>query len=71
MNARSVLGGLNQARYPQLAAMAEGEPCVAVSMSVGARRALLPVGFAREGGWLHVDMNLRGVRTRIDAIQSR
>lgn len=45
----------------------EGEPCVAVSMSVGARRALLPVGFDREGDWLHLDMNLRGVRTRIDA----
>ena len=44
----------------------EGEPCVAVSMGVGARRALLPVGFDREGDWLHVDMNLRGVRTRID-----
>jgi len=55
----------------RLQGMAEGEPCVAVAMSVGARRALLPVGFAREGGWLHVDMNLRGVRTRIDAIQSR
>jgi hypothetical protein len=36
-------------------------------MSVGARRALLPVGFVREGDWLHVDLNLRGVRTRIDA----
>ncbi len=50
-----------------LQGMAEGEPCVAVSMSVGARRALLPVAFAREGEWLHLDMNLRGVRTRIDA----
>jgi len=55
----------------RLQGFAEGEPCVAVSMSVGARRALLPVGFAREGDRLHVDMNLRGVRTRIDAIQSR
>ena len=54
----------------RLQGFAEGEPCVAVSMSVGARRALLPVGFAREGEWLHVDMNLRGVRTRIDARKS-
>ena len=47
--------------------MSEGEPCVAVSMSVGARRALLPVGFVGESEWLHLDMNLRGARTRIDA----
>jgi hypothetical protein len=49
--------------------ISEGEPCVAVSMNVGARRALLPVGFVREGEMLHVDLNLRGVRTRIDAKQ--
>ena len=55
----------------RLQGMAEGEPCVAVSMSVGARRALLPVGLVRDGEWLHLDMNLRGVRTRIDARQSR
>ena len=55
---------------PRIEAMSEGEPCVAVSMSVGARRALLPVGFVREGRTLHLDMNLRGVRTRIDADQS-
>lgn len=48
-------------------AMSEGEPCVAVSMGVGARRALLPVGLDRDADMLHVDMNLRGVRTRIDA----
>lgn len=51
----------------RIEAMSEGEPCVAVSMGVGARRALLPVGLVREGGMLHVDLNLRGVRTRIDA----
>jgi len=51
----------------RLQGIAEGEPCVAVSMSVGARRALLPVGFIREGDWLHLDMNLHSVRTRIDA----
>ena len=50
--------------------MSEGEPCVAVSMNVGARRALMPVGVVREGEWLHVDLNLRGVRTRIDAKSS-
>jgi hypothetical protein len=50
--------------------MSEGEPCVAVSMSVGARRALMPVGVVREGEWLRVDLNLRGVRTRIDAKSS-
>jgi hypothetical protein len=54
----------------RLQGIAEGEPCVAVSMSVGARRALLPVGFTREGDWLHVDMNLHSVRTRIDARRS-
>jgi len=53
-----------------LKGIAEGEPCVAVSMSVGARRALLPVGFTREGDWLRLDMNLRSVRTRIDAKRS-
>jgi hypothetical protein len=51
----------------RLEGVAEGEPCVAVSMSVGARRALLPVGYAREGDRLEVDLNLRGVRTHIDA----
>jgi hypothetical protein len=50
--------------------IAEGEPCVAVSMSVGARRALLPVGFTREGEWLRLDLNLHSVRTRIDAKRS-
>lgn len=47
-------------------AMAEGEPCVAASMNVGARRALLPVGIEREGARLQLDFNLRGRRTRID-----
>jgi hypothetical protein len=51
----------------KLEGVAEGEPCVAVSMSVGARRALLPVGYVREGDRLEVDLNLRGVRTHIDA----
>ena len=46
---------------------AEGEPCVAVSMSVGARRALLPVGIDYAAGTLRLDLNLRGVRTRIEA----
>ncbi|MGH8174590.1 MAG: hypothetical protein ACREPX_15730 [Rhodanobacteraceae bacterium] len=46
--------------------MSEGEPCVAVSMNVGARRALLPVGIEREGHALLLDMNLRSVRTRIE-----
>ena len=50
--------------------VAEGEPCVAVSMSVGARRALLPVEYVREGDRLRVDLNLRGARTRIDARRS-
>ena len=55
---------------PRIEAISEGEPCVAVSMSVGARRALLPVGFVRDGNLLQLDMNLRGVRTRIDAEKS-
>jgi len=49
---------------------AEGEPCVAVTMSVGARRALLPVGYVREGDRLQVDLNLRGARTRVEARRS-
>jgi len=47
--------------------MSEGEPCVAVSMGIGPLRALLPVGIEREGDWLHLDLNYRGARTRIDA----
>jgi len=64
LEACALRGDFTKAR---IEAMSEGEPCVAVSMSVGARRALLPVGFVREGNTLHLDMNLRGVRTRIDA----
>jgi hypothetical protein len=47
--------------------MAEGEPCVAVSMSVGARRALLPVGFTLEPDDLLLEFNFAGKRTDIDA----
>jgi hypothetical protein len=47
--------------------MSEGEPCAAVTMSIGPLRALLPVGIDREGEWLHLDLNYRGVCTRIDA----
>lgn len=47
--------------------VSEGEPCVAVSMNVGARRALLPVGFVLDAASLQLDMNLRGARTPIDA----
>lgn len=54
----------------KLEGAAEGEPCVAVIMSVGARRALLPVGYVREGDRLEVDLNLRGARTHIDARRS-
>lgn len=60
-----------QFKKNRIEGMSEGEPCVAVSMGVGARRALLPVGIVREGEWLHVDLNLRGVRTRIDAKRLR
>ncbi|HZX92325.1 MAG TPA: hypothetical protein VFE67_16935 [Rudaea sp.] len=67
LEACALRGNFTQTR---LQGMAEGEPCVAVSMSVGARRALLPVSFAREGEWLHLDMNLRSVRTHIDAKRS-
>ena len=47
--------------------MSEGEPCVAVTMSIGPIRTLLPVGIDREGEWLRLDLNYRGARTRIDA----
>jgi hypothetical protein len=67
LEACALRGDFTKAR---IEAMSEGEPCVAVSMSVGARRALLPVGFVREGETLHLDLNLRGVRTRIDADRS-
>jgi hypothetical protein len=50
----------------KLEGVSEGEPCVAVSMSVGARRALMPVQYLRQGDRLDVDLNLRGVRTRIE-----
>ena len=59
-----------KASATRMEGFSEGEPCVAVSMSVGARRALLPVGFMREGDALQLDMNLRSVRTRIDAVRS-
>lgn len=52
-------------------AIAEGEPCVAVSMNVGARRALLPVAVTRGGNSLHLYLNLHGVRTHIDARQEK
>ena len=67
LEACALRGDFTKAR---IEAMSEGEPCVAVSMSVGARRALLPVGFISEGDTLHIDFNLRGVRTRIDAVRS-
>ena len=47
--------------------MSEGEPCVAVTMSLGPIRTLLPVGIDREAEWLRLDLNYRGARTRIDA----
>lgn len=55
----------------RIRAMAEGEPCVAASMNVGARRALIPVGIVRDGARLQLDFNLRGKRTRIDLRRSR
>ncbi len=64
LEACALRGAIEKTRF---AGLSEGEPCVAVSMSVGARRALLPVGFEREGEWLHLDLGLRGERTRIDA----
>jgi hypothetical protein len=64
LEACALRGSFRQAHVDGLS---EGEPCVAASMSVGARRALLPVGIVREGDWLHLDFNLRGARTRIDA----
>ncbi len=54
-------------RAERIEGIAEGEPCVAVTMSVGARRALLPVGFVDDGDMLRLDFNLRGARTHIDA----
>ena len=47
--------------------MSEGEPCVAVTMSIGPLRTLLPVGIDCEGEWLHLDLTYHGARTRIDA----
>jgi len=68
LEACALRGDFTKAR---IEALSEGEPCVAVSMSVGARRALLPVGFIAEGDTLHIDFNLRGVRTRIDVVRSK
>ncbi|HEY2394848.1 MAG TPA: hypothetical protein VGH81_02545 [Rudaea sp.] len=64
LEACALRGAFTKARVQGIS---EGESCVAVSMSVGARRALLPVGFTRQGEGLHLNMNLRNVRTRIDA----
>ncbi|HEY0180065.1 MAG TPA: hypothetical protein VGC30_10595 [Dokdonella sp.] len=59
---------LRGAAAPQrIQGMSEGEPCVAVTMSLGPLRALLPVGLDREGDRLQLDLNYRGARTRIDA----
>ena len=68
LEACALRGDFHAAR---IEAMAEGEPCVAVSMSVGARRALMPVAVVSEGDALAIDLNLRGVRTRIDAKRVR
>ena len=54
----------------KLEGIAEGEACVAVSMSVGARRTLMPVGYVREGDRLDVDLNLHSTRTRIEGRRS-
>lgn len=51
----------------KLEGIAEGEPCVAVSIGVGARNALLPVTYDREGDRLGIDLKLRGQRMHIDA----
>jgi hypothetical protein len=51
----------------QMQGFSEGEPCVAVSMNVGARRALLPVAFEFDRNALHIDLNLHGERTAIVA----
>ena len=51
----------------QMQGFSEGEPCVAVSMNIGARRALLPVAYEVDGNALHIDLNLRGERTAIVA----
>jgi len=45
---------------------ADGMPCAVVSMNVGPRRALLPVGIEREGSRLRLDFDLGGKRARIE-----
>ena len=64
LEACALRGHFTQTR---LAGASEGEQCVAVTMGVGARRALLPVGIAYEGDRLNVDLNLRGERVRVAA----
>ena len=68
LEACALRGDFHAAR---IEAMSEGEPCVAVSMSIGARRALMPVGIVFAGDRLSVDLNLRGVRTRIEGERAR
>jgi hypothetical protein len=46
--------------------MADGMPCVVVTMNIGPRRALLPVGIDREGSRLRLDFGLSGKRTRVE-----
>lgn len=45
---------------------AQGETCVAASMNMGGRRALLPVSVSGDGQQLQFHLSLRGIRTRIE-----
>lgn len=48
-------------------AISEGAPCVAVTLGIGARRALLPVGIDYQADSLRLAMDLLGERMQIDA----
>jgi hypothetical protein len=45
--------------------------CVAVSMSLGGKRAFLPSRIEREGDWLHVDLIYFGKPWRVDARRTK
>jgi hypothetical protein len=45
--------------------------CVAVSMSLGGKRAFLPSRIERDGEWLHVDLVYFGKPWRVDARRER
>jgi hypothetical protein len=64
LEACSMRGDFAKARFRGIS---DGAPCVAASTNLGPLRTLLPVGIDRNGDDLHLDLDYRSARTRIDA----